>query len=383
MIRNQRNIALLFAVLFLQGMVFYSPVATLYRQESGLDLVQIGGIESFSLALMLLLELPWGWLADRLGHRRTIVLCAFVFAASKVVFWRAETFAAFLAERALLAVSLSGLSGCDSAFLFACCRDGGHRRAYALSQAVQTLGVLAASLSWPLWGGTYRLAALLTVGSYTAAALLTLGLAEPEGERAAQTRTAEPLSFAQAARRTLALAPVLLAFCLAEETGQSVTVFLSPLLYTRAGIPQQWFGALHAAMTAAGLLGGLSHRMSRRLGQRRAAAALLTAGTAACLLPVLSPAPAAAVLGVTALRAVQSLLTPLSLSIQNERAHPTGRAAQLSCNAMLMDVGSMCLYPAFGALAGQGVERALLLGAACCCAAALVLFGAGAGQPAS
>ena len=270
MIRNQRNIALLFAVLFLQGMVFYSPVATLYRQESGLDLVQIGGIESFSLALMLLLELPWGWLADRLGHRRTIVLCAFVFAASKVVFWRAETFAAFLAERALLAVSLSGLSGCDSAFLFACCRDGGHRRAYALSQAVQTLGVLAASLSWPLWGGTYRLAALLTVGSYTAAALLTLGLAEPEGERAAQTRTAEPLSFAQAARRTLALAPVLLAFCLAEETGQSVTVFLSPLLYTRAGIPQQWFGALHAAMTAAGLLGGLSHRMSRRLGQRRA-----------------------------------------------------------------------------------------------------------------
>lgn len=112
-------------VLFLQGMVFYSPVATLYRQESGLDLVQIGGIESFSLALMLLLELPWGWLADRLGHRRTIVLCAFVFAASKVVFWRAETFAAFLAERALLAVSLSGLSGCDSAFLFACCRDDG------------------------------------------------------------------------------------------------------------------------------------------------------------------------------------------------------------------------------------------------------------------
>ena len=109
---------------------------------------------------------------------------------------------------------------------------------------------------------------------------------------------------------------------------------------------------------------------------------LLTAGTAACLLPVLSPAPAAAVLGVTALRAVQSLLTPLSLSIQNERAHPTGRAAQLSCNAMLMDVGSMCLYPAFGALAGQGVERALLLGAACC-AAALVLFRAGAGQSAS
>ena len=40
MVRNRRNVALLFAVYFLQGLCFYSPVATLYRLEAGLTLFQ-------------------------------------------------------------------------------------------------------------------------------------------------------------------------------------------------------------------------------------------------------------------------------------------------------------------------------------------------------
>ena len=42
MVRNRRNVALLFAVYFLQGLCFYSSVATLYRLEAGLTLFQTG-----------------------------------------------------------------------------------------------------------------------------------------------------------------------------------------------------------------------------------------------------------------------------------------------------------------------------------------------------
>ena len=76
MVRNRRNVALLFAVYFLQGLCFYSPVATLYRLEAGLTLFQTGLLESISLAAMLLLEIPWGRAADRIGHRRTLVICS-------------------------------------------------------------------------------------------------------------------------------------------------------------------------------------------------------------------------------------------------------------------------------------------------------------------
>lgn len=141
MVRNRRNVALPFAVYFLQGLCFYSPVATLYRLEAGLTLFQTGLLESISLAAMLLLEIPWGRAADRIGHRRTLVICSALFALSKVVFWKARAFPDFLAERLILAVALAGLSGCDSAYLFACVGEKESQRIFGLWNAVQTAGL--------------------------------------------------------------------------------------------------------------------------------------------------------------------------------------------------------------------------------------------------
>ena len=75
-------------------------------------------IESISWILILLLEVPWGWFADRFGYKRTLVIANFVFFISKIVFFAAASFPMFLFERVLLSVALSGLSGCDITLLF-------------------------------------------------------------------------------------------------------------------------------------------------------------------------------------------------------------------------------------------------------------------------
>ena len=51
----KRNIALMYAIALFQGMVFYAPVATRYRQAQGVSLFQITIIESVSLALCIVL----------------------------------------------------------------------------------------------------------------------------------------------------------------------------------------------------------------------------------------------------------------------------------------------------------------------------------------
>ena len=61
---NKRNILLLWGIALLQGMVFYAPVSTLYRQAAGLGIFHITLIESISLWLTICLEIPWGWAAD-------------------------------------------------------------------------------------------------------------------------------------------------------------------------------------------------------------------------------------------------------------------------------------------------------------------------------
>ena len=120
----KRNIYLMYAIAFLQGMVFYGPVATLYRQACGVSVFQITVIESISLFLCILLEVAWGVAADRIGYKKTMVFCCVLYFLSKIVFWRASGFGGFLAERVMLSVVIAGLSGVDTSILYLSCNSG-------------------------------------------------------------------------------------------------------------------------------------------------------------------------------------------------------------------------------------------------------------------
>lgn len=352
-------------------------MATLYRQAAGLTLAQIGAIESVSVALMLLLELPWGRVADRLGHRRFIVLSTALYALSKVIFWRAEGFGDFLLERVILAVALSGLSGCDSAYLYACGAPEEGQRRFGLWGAVQTAGLVTAGVCSTLFFGEhYRSAAGWTVVTYGLAALLTLFLTDPPEETPAR---AERPPLRAALGWSLVHAPLLVGAALFTETVQFVAVFLSQVQYRRAGIPLRWFGLLYVLTTLAALAGVRSHRLTGGLGRRGGVLLLLGGSAALCLLLALLPLPGASVLGIMGLRAAGALFEPLSLDLQNAAAPPGGAAAQLSCNAMVMELTAAALNPAFGAAADLGTGWALLLGAAAC-GVGLVLFLHGMGR---
>ena len=86
---SKRNLRCMYAIALLQGMVFYGPIATLYREAQGVSIAQITLIESISLALCILLEVPWGILADKLGYKNTMAACCFLYFVSKLVFWQA------------------------------------------------------------------------------------------------------------------------------------------------------------------------------------------------------------------------------------------------------------------------------------------------------
>ena len=175
----KKNIYCMYAISFLQGMVFYGPVATLYRQNAGINLFSITLIESISLVLTIAFELPWGVIADKIGYRRTMVMCTFLFFVSKIIFWRADGFAGFLLERVLLSVVLSGMSGVDSSLLYLSCPEENAQHVFSLYQQLGTAGLLLASGVYSLLiKENYRLAAFLTVISYGLAAVLALNIKE-------------------------------------------------------------------------------------------------------------------------------------------------------------------------------------------------------------
>lgn len=219
----------------------------------------------------------------------------------------------------------------------------------------------------------YRRGALWTVLSYSAAALLTLLLTDPEEDGEKPAATAPRPGMGGLLRRSLSMTPFLAgALCWRRPRSSSPSFSASSFISAPAPRPGVRL-ALHAG-DALRTGGARSHRLTRRLGRRRGGALLFLCAGAACL-TALCPAPLPAVAGVLGLRAAAALFSPLALSLQNAAAEPGARAAQLSCNAMVMDLVSLVLNPAFGRMADAGCGQALLLGAIACGGGIAALFG--------
>lgn len=175
----KRNLWIMYAIALLQGMVFYGPIATLYRQAHGLTIFQITLIESISLALLILLEIPWGIIADKIGCRHTIIFCSALYLISKIIFWKADGFAGFLVERIMLSVVESGFSGVDSSILYLSCGQKNSQKVCGVYHSMSMAGLLfAAGVHTMVVQDHYPLAGFLTVISYGGAAFLSLFLTD-------------------------------------------------------------------------------------------------------------------------------------------------------------------------------------------------------------
>lgn len=123
-------------------MVFYGPIATLYRQAQGISVFQITVIESISLALCILLEIPWGIVADKIGYKKTMIFCCGLYFISKIIFWQATGFFDFLSERIMLSIVLAGFSGVDSGIIYLSCKNGNSQKAFGIYNSMGMTGLL-------------------------------------------------------------------------------------------------------------------------------------------------------------------------------------------------------------------------------------------------
>lgn len=358
------------AITFLQGMVFYGSIATLYRQAAGVSIGQISLMESLSLLLTMALETPWGLAAERLGYRRTMIGCNLLFALSKLIFWRAESFAAFLAERLLLAVVCAGLSGVDESILYLSAGEDRAQRVFGWQSALGTAGLLLASLMYTVFlTGQYRRAALWTMLSYGLAAALTFALEEVHPPRhQAHVRGAFRRCLA-AVIDTPGLTALALGGAILSETVRMLTVFLNQLQYTRCGWDDRLIGLAYVACTLAELTGALSDRFTRRFGAMRAARLLPLLGAAACLILAQTASGSLSLLCLGLLSAVWALFGPLQSARENRLITVSDRATALSVLSVLGSLACMAVNLLLGLTAEISLSAAMSLGAALCLAA--------------
>ncbi len=363
----KKNLYVMYAMALLQGMVFYGPIATLYRHAQGVTVFEITIIESISLALGILLEIPWGIIADKIGYRKTMIFCSSLYFTSKIVFWQAAGFGWFLAERIMLSVVLAGFSGVDSSIIYLSCEGTNSQKAFGIYSSMSMAGLLVAAAVFSVFvGNDYWLAGLLTVISYGIAMVLSFGLTEVR-QTVSEETAVEPFSesFHQIfSNRTLLL--FLVGMALLSEAHQTITVFLNQLQYERCGLSDSVIGLVYIVATLLGLLGTYSSAFTSRVGIRRSFALFCVLAALSCLILGSTPLALPSVISVLLLRLCNTLFQPLLLDIQNRQITSRNRATALSVCGMLLDSIAVGTSLVFGVLSDWNLSAAFYFGSAIC-----------------
>jgi MFS family permease len=126
-----RDLRLFYLFRLLATSYLYVPIFMLFQEARGLSFFQrlaLGGLYS---AVVILVEVPTGVFADRLGRRRSMIAGALAMVASCTVALRADSFGWFALAEALAAMSMALCSGADSAYLYDLLVHHGKSQEYA------------------------------------------------------------------------------------------------------------------------------------------------------------------------------------------------------------------------------------------------------------
>lgn len=272
------NIRKLYAFSFLHKTLFPMAIITLFWKEHiGLMLTQILLLQSIFSIATVLLDYPAGYLSDRLGYRLALNIASLFGIVGWGIYTVAATFTHVMVAEIMLGISLSFISGADSALLYETLRADGKERLYArfegrmngFAQSGEALGALFAGV---IYAAAPLLPFFLQVGVWLTALGVTRLLVETKRESAIA-----PHSHLAEAFRTAR-------YALIDNRRLRYTILLSTLLgiasffpvwliqpYMRqAGVPLAWFGPVWTGANLTVALGALaSHRMQYRLGDRK------------------------------------------------------------------------------------------------------------------
>ncbi len=154
-------------------------------QEKGMPAPLVATILAAGDLALVGFEVPTGWLADRFGHRASLIAGSFVQTVGMVLCWRGEGTAALVAASVLVALGDAFRSGADQALLYRSCQALGceddFQRIEARARAIQTAAlvglVIAGGAIVKTWG--FDVGWAVETGLCIAGLAIAVAMAEP------------------------------------------------------------------------------------------------------------------------------------------------------------------------------------------------------------
>jgi MFS family permease len=368
----RRNITLLTFIRINFSLIFAISVIASYWEKNGLSIFDIFLLQAIFSFSVVLFEIPTGYIGDRLGRKRTILLAAVINAAGWLVYSSLRFFWGFAAGEVILGLSLAFLSGTDSAVVFESLkelkREDDYCRVEGRIKGLYHLGAAFASITGGVCAVFLPVPALMlaTGGVAAVSFVLALFIREPEYEVYTHRRGTlygfyKIFRYVFLRSRIVRAALPLLAACsLATMLG----VWLYQPFWQARRVPLWLFGILWACLFIPSFLGShFAHRVEKLLG-RRGVIFLLP------LPPLVGYALAGILPGYWALAPIYlvnllfGLAPPILGRYIQEETFSDKRATVMSIGSFLFRISYCLLGPLVGFIANRrSVETAFLAAA--------------------
>ena len=263
--RLTRRLLPLTIAVALQGFMLWVPVEKLFMTEIGFDAATIGVMAAAYAALVPVIEIPSGLLADRWSRRGVLVIAAIALALTSLIGGLSYNVPTYIGCALVLAVYFAMYSGTTDAIVY----DTVLEEIGASEQFEQRIGRVRAIESASLVAGALaggvlaeltspRLTYFLTIPFAAVAAFTLLRFREPQLHKAQETlslRTHVATTY-RAMIRTKRLVPIIVLAMLAAVLLSTIFEF-GPLWLVAADAAPSLYGPYWAALMATLGVGGL------------------------------------------------------------------------------------------------------------------------------
>nr|WP_321369066.1 MFS transporter [uncultured Desulfuromusa sp.] len=365
----QRNIKKLYAFSFLQMSLFPMAIITLFwKDKIGLSLTQILLLQGIFAVAMVIMEYPSGYISDRIGYRKALNYAALLGIVGWGLYTVADSFTGVLIAEIILGISMSFISGSDSALLFESLKGTDDEQHYASHQgrmngAGQIGEASGAVFAGVLYAMTPLLPFLIQTAVWVLIFFLTRTLIEPQRTTKAP---ASHLSEAWQSTRYALLENKRLRYTILLNLVLGLSSFypvwlIQPYMQD-SGVPVTWFGPIWAiANLSVALFALASHRFHLKLGDGRMVilfSLLIVAGYLG--------------LGLNGglwgfvfyylLTSMRGLRGPMLLNHAQQEIPSANRAGILSLQSLCFRFAFICTGPLIGRIADNlGVQQTFLI----------------------
>ncbi|ADZ19117.1 hypothetical protein BJV85_000082 [Clostridium acetobutylicum] len=262
-------------------------------------------------------------------------------------------------ERILLAISISGVSGCDIALLYNSVEEKDSEKAFSLYNSFSVVGYLIATvMSTFIIKISMDLLVLATIFPYGISVIVALFLKDVTCEKRGKESIKRVLMFVIKSPQILIF---LISVALESEVCHSITVFLNQLQYKRVNIDIKYYGLILVVIQIVSMISSQAYKLTRKFGKGKTLTFMLFSIAISCIFLVEIKSAFFSILLIVIISFSESIILPVATEIESKSVSLGNRATVLSAYAVIIDIISAVVNLVIGKAANHSLRIAFFM----------------------